>query len=846
MRKKRSVSIAFELRRASAIFLCWMIMVLCGIADAVEYKLVEAESFTNTGGWLVDQQFVEVMGSPYLIAHGLGKAVADAVTTVQFTNTGVYRLWVRTKNWTADEGSAAGPFKVSLNGVDVPKTFGASGVDWFWEDGGLVQITNSTVEIRLRDRYGFDARCDALFFTSDTNYVPPNADPQMAQWRRQMLGLPETPAVEEEFDFVVVGGGIAGCAAAIAAARQGLLVALIHDRPYPGGNASRDIRVHTMGLARHPIVSEINTPDYPSGSDQAIYYDERRLQVLTAEPRIRLFTEWRAFRVVTDGNRIISVDAKHIRTGEERRFTAPLFADCTGDAWIGYWAGAIYRMGREAKSEFNESLAPDVADSMTLGNTLIWNSTNTGSAVSFPAVPWAVSVAKDYAATYGDWDWEYGMHLNTIYDAEKIRDHLLKAIYGSFYNAKQNPANANRALYFVAYVAGKRESRRLMGDYILTENDVRNHPAFPDSVAIGTWSIDLHYPRSETYDFLSRADQRSVSDYWIPFRCLYSTNIVNLMMAGRCLSATHVGLGSPRVMNTCGQMGVAVGYAAYLCRYYNILPRQVATEHKDELRALVGITIPTNIVDSYFACIVDNRDSNRVVLTGSWTSSTYESGYYGVDYIHDGNTGKGQKSVRFTLEVPMDGEYQVYFRYTTGGNRADNVPLDIQCRTGVVTVLVNEQTMGSQWVALGKFPFNAGSTNTITVRTDGTTGYVTVDAVGIIPMFDLDPRFEDERWADDDGDGICNYVEYLNGTNPNDPLSFLKVGLNKEMNAVSIRFFALANKSYSLLWRESAVVGQWKKLVDIPALPYSRNVEYQDSEFGVGTSKFYRIASPAQ
>ncbi|MGC8829803.1 MAG: FAD-dependent oxidoreductase [Verrucomicrobiia bacterium] len=827
-------------------YVCFFLInaaLLFGSDNAISAELlVEAESFTNHGGWLVDQQFVEIMGSPYLIAHGLGKPVADAIATVNFPSTGAYRLWVRTKNWTYPETNAAGPFKVAINNIDVPTTFGITGSDWFWQDGGLVQITNVQVELRLRDRYGFDARCDALFFTTDTNFVPPNVDPQMAIWRREVLGLPQIPTVQESYDFVVVGGGLAGCAASIAAAKEGLRVALIQDRPWLGGNASRDIRVHTMGSPRHDIVVALGTPNYTSGSDEAIQYDEIRRQVVTSETNISLFTEWRAFRVQTESNKIVSVDAKHVRTGEERRFSAPLFADCTGDAWIGFWAGALYRMGREAQSEFNESMAPLVADSMTMGNTLIWNSTNNPTAVQFPKVQWAMSVAKDYVATGGDWDWEYGMNLNTIYDAEKIRDHLLKAIYGSFYNAKQLPQNANQDLHFVAYIAGKRESRRLIGDYILTENDVRNHPAFPDAVATGTWSIDLHYPRSETYDFLSRADQRSVSQYWIPFRCLYSTNIINLMMAGRCLSATHVGLGSPRVMNTCGQMGLAVGFAASLCKKYNVLPRQVANNYADELKVLLGIITPPIVHDTNFACIVDNRDTNKVVIEGNWTSSTYESGFYGVDYIHDGNTGKGQKSVTFIFNVPLTGDYDVYFRYTTGGNRASNVPIDIQCATGLVTVIVNEQENGSQWVKIATLPFNAGNTNWLKVRTDGTTGYVTVDAAGLVPRFDLDPRFPLNRWQDDDGDGICNYVEYLNGTNPNDPMSYIKVGINKTNAVRLISFLALTDKSYSILYRNSATAGEWKKLMDIEPLPVTRIVEVSD--VSNDPHRFYKIISP--
>jgi hypothetical protein len=233
------------------------------------------------------------MGSPYLIAHGLGKPVQDAITTVNFPNIGTYRLWVRTKNWTYPETNAAGPFKVSINNVDLPMTFGTSGENWFWQDGGLIQITNQSTQVKLRDRYGFDARCDALFFTTDTNFIPPNVDPEMAQWRRQVLGIPEVPEIQERYDFVVVGGGLAGCAASIAAAKQGLRVAFIQDRPWLGGNASRDIRVHTM--AHHDILlfllSEHQTHKRFRPGNR---YDEIRQQVVSAETNITIYTEWHA------------------------------------------------------------------------------------------------------------------------------------------------------------------------------------------------------------------------------------------------------------------------------------------------------------------------------------------------------------------------------------------------------------------------------------------------------------------------------------------------------------------------------------------------------------------------
>jgi hypothetical protein len=204
-----------------------------------------------------------------------------------------------------------------------------------------------------------------------------------------------------------------------------------------------------------------------------------------------------------------------------------------------------------------------------------------------------MDVAGNYAATIGTWKWEFSEDtLNQIEDGEYIRDHMLKAIYGSFYNAKQKPENANLALDWTSYLLGKRESRRLVGDYIYTFQDEKNMTEFPDAVAMEKRNIDVHYQQklkdSSQPDFLSEALYYKVDHYYIPYRSLYSKNIKNLLMAGRCFSSSHAGLGGPRVMNTTGQMGVAVGYAASLCKKYNTSPRGVYNDHIKELHALIG------------------------------------------------------------------------------------------------------------------------------------------------------------------------------------------------------------------------------------------------------------------
>jgi hypothetical protein len=562
--------------------------------------LLEAEHFADLGGWKIDQQFSDVMGSAYLMAHGLGRPVENARTYATFPSPGSYVLWVRTKNWVPGPWEAPGRFEVLINHQPVSVVFGTES-GWGWQRGGIVEINDSPVLIELKDLSGFNARCDALFFTRDSNFSPFNKLPEMRSWRQQVAARTGTSLRQVQFDVVIVGGGIAGCAAALAAAEQGLQVALIHDRPVLGGNASGEVRVHTLGIAGkgEQILQQLNTDLWPNGSPLAIEDDQKRHQAIERETKIRLFLNWRAFAAHTQDARILRVDAKDIRNGDVVGFTAPLFIDCTGDGWVGYWAGADFRYGRESYKEFGEQWdkhgdlwSPLKPDQRVMGASLLWYSSVQSTPTTFPEVPWAMPVAKDYVALEGEWYWEYSdQAAHQIENAEAIRDHLLRAIFGSFANAKKAPENATRQLEWVGYILGKRESRRLMGDYIYTMKDMTESRQFPDAIAEGKRSIDVHYQRILTglpYDFLSTALFKKTDMYYIPFRCLYSRNIENLMMAGRCFSCSHIGLGGPRVMNTTGQMGIAVGYAAGLCLKYDISPRQVYQLHINELRELVG------------------------------------------------------------------------------------------------------------------------------------------------------------------------------------------------------------------------------------------------------------------
>ncbi|GAA4444386.1 FAD-dependent oxidoreductase [Ravibacter arvi] len=580
-------------------FLSLFLALLVAANSLGQSMLIEAESFQEKGGWLVDPQFVEQMGSPYLLAHGLGEPVENAFTTVPFKEAGRYHVWVRTKNWVPGNWTPPGRFKLKVATQVLQNEFGKEPV-WGWEYGGEVAVQKGNIRVELVDLTGFDGRCDAIYFSRDKT-APPSELAELAKWRLKVNQKPAKPEKLMKFDYVVVGGGLAGCASAIAAAEQGLKVALIHDRPVLGGNASSEIRVHTLGIYGHfeRILRMLDTKHYPNGSPEAYAEDKKRHRNIERYENIQVFLNWRAYDAEAVANKVQWVDASNTHSGERIRFQAPYFADCTGDGWIGFWAGAEFMYGRESASkfkenwdEFGELWSPEKEDNAVMGSSVLWRSYTDTHAHSFPELPWTKEVVGDYAASQGEWQWEYtNADLHQIHDAEEIRDHMFRAIYGSFANYKKQPKTHAQKLEWVSYLVGKRESRRFVGDHIFTFNDAKNRTPFADSVVMETREVDVHFQETlvdpTKPDFLSKAMFYKTGKYYIPFRSLYSKNIDNLFMAGRCFSTSHVGLGGPRVMKTTGQMGAAVGFAASLCHKYKIKPRELYEKHLKEYMDLI-------------------------------------------------------------------------------------------------------------------------------------------------------------------------------------------------------------------------------------------------------------------
>ncbi|MFT3751545.1 MAG: FAD-dependent oxidoreductase [Paludibacter sp.] len=585
-----------------------MISLICQTTAAAEL-FVETESFTNKGGWVLDQQSMDIMGSPYLMAHGLGKPVADASTVVKFAKSGKYSVYVRTYNWTSPWDSAEGPgkFKLKIGDELLVEVLGCKGTAWMWQKAGEIMIKKGETTLSLVDLTGFNGRCDAIYFSINKNDVPPSDLEKLSAFRKRVLNIPISPLKSQSYDFVVVGGGVAGMCAAVAAARLGCKVALIHNRPVLGGNNSSDVRVHlggsielgqNKGLGR--IIREFGHSREGNAKPADVYEDEKKLQFVLKEANVTLLLNYQAVSVKKEGSKIESVIARNLETSEEISVSASIFSDCTGDGTIGYLAGADYRMGRESKAEFGEDLAPEVADKMTMGASVQWYSTNKDKEIEFPEFRHGINFndANCEKTTMGEWKWETGMNLDQVKDIERIRDYGMMVVFSNWSflknELKDNQKFKNRDLTWVAYIAGKRESRRLLGDYILKQDDIDKNVFHEDASFTTSWSIDLHTPdtvNSKKFpgaEFKAQTKHIRIYPYSAPYRCLYSRNVGNLFMAGRNISVTHVALGTVRVMRTTGMMGEVVGIAASLCKKHNATPRLIYQSYLEELKQLMS------------------------------------------------------------------------------------------------------------------------------------------------------------------------------------------------------------------------------------------------------------------
>ncbi len=385
------------------------------ITTTEEFLFIEAEGFADMGGWSLDQQSMEQMGSPYLLAHGLGISVDDAVTKVEFPSDGTYRVWVRTRDWVAPwkAPGAPGKFQLLIENKALDETFGTKSAVWHWHDGGTVKV-NKKATVALHDLTGFEGRCEAILFCKDIDFEPTNDLEALSKFRRKLLKLPNKPDDGGEYDLIVAGGGLAGTCAAISAARNGIKVALVQDRPVLGGNGSSEVRVWPEGHTNkepYPhigdIVNEILPPIQKSqgqvlnGVASSYYYDALKLKIVKDEPNIRLLLDHRVIEVETDGDIIEALIIQNTRTARQKRLKGTFFTDCTGDANIGYKAGADYEY--KAQNLMGSTNLFNVLDASNMEEVLACECKDKGALAMkceigeveqpFPPCPWALDLS---------------------------------------------------------------------------------------------------------------------------------------------------------------------------------------------------------------------------------------------------------------------------------------------------------------------------------------------------------------------------------------------------------------------------------------------------------------------
>ncbi|MFR9495994.1 MAG: FAD-dependent oxidoreductase [Rikenellaceae bacterium] len=437
-----------------------------------------------------------------------------------------------------------------------------------------------------------------------------------------------------ECDVAVIGGGMSGIAAAVAAARQGANVVLVNDRAVLGGNASSEIRVtvNSPSFERNSGISEeilIENIKYNPQESYAVW-DHVLYDYVTREPNITLMLNTSAIKAECKKSEIKSVVCWQLTTETQITIKADVYVDCTGDGVVAASAGAEYRTGREGKAEFGETYAPDEPDGWVMGESIMMITRDLGRPVPYYAPSFAIPYDPELSKyrqiktlKEGFWWLELGSDYDIIASRPKTQHELLGYIYGIWdyiKNSGEFPEAQTLALDWVGSLPGRRESRRLMGDYILTEVDLLNYQEFDDAVAWGGWSLDEHAPGgilnpSEPASYFHARFKRP---YQIPYRSLYSKNIDNLLFAGRNASVSHIALSSTRIIETCMSMGQAVGVAAAMCSEKGVEPREIYNDYISELQERM---LRQNYYIPYLAATDPDNKAKSATITASSTKS---------------------------------------------------------------------------------------------------------------------------------------------------------------------------------------------------------------------------------
>lgn len=535
----------------------------------------------------------------------------------------------------------------------------------------------------------------------------------------------QLPHFEYAADLVVVGGGLAGTAAAIAAARRGLKVLLVTNRPMLGGNSSSEIRVWVCGATAHGgqkyaretgIMGEWFVENqYRNEEGNPYYWDQVVLDSVRAEKNITLWLNTDVTRVEATGpadkRTIVSVTGYQQGSEHWVTFRAPIFMDATGDGTLGFLAGADFRRGREAADEWGEEWAPLAADSHQLGSTMLLYVKDLGRPVKYVPPSIAVDIASTPIAVHRNiradasgcsyWWIEYGGELDVVQQNEQVRDELWGVIYGIWdYIKNSGKFDAeNLTLEWVGSIPGKREYRRMLGDYVFRQQDVMEQTDFEDRIGFGGWSIDLHAFGGVYHAGVPAKNLFGAGTYHIPYRILYSRNVENMMMAGRNVSATHVGFGTLRVMATCAVMGEAAGAGAAIAHKYGITPRQVSQQHTAELQesllehdaSILGLSWQSDRDLALSATASASSTLERIDVSVAdsaetrWMNGEKLAVLFPVDPAFSG--------AKLFLDIKQAGELTVSLHSTDGG--LNFLPITEIARTSITI-----NSPGKQWVEL--------------------------------------------------------------------------------------------------------------------------------------------------
>ncbi len=466
----------------------------------------------------------------------------------------------------------------------------------------------------------------------------------------RIAGEPHMRVVPLDCDFCVAGGGMAGVVAALSAARHGAKVVLVQDRSRLGGNGSSEIRMHIVGAdmsggragwREGGILEELRLEYMAHNPHQAwemwdfLLYDK-----LVSEPGVTLLLDTAVCGAQVKDGQIMEALARCDKTEHLYRIKAKNFADCTGDCRLALEAGAAVRTGHEAQATFDEPLAPETAGEDTLGSSILFTSKDQGEPVPFTPPAWARKIRKEDLKHRGTGSWEFGYWwiewggmLDIIKDDDRIREELLKVLMGVWDHLKNHGDHGaeNWALDWFGFLPARRESRRLMGAYVLRQDDLTSGRVFDDEVAYGGWPIDNHYPggidhKGKDFWFSEKLDDV----YSIPLRSLYSNTLKNLFFGGRCLSATHIAMASTRVMATCAVIGQGIGTAAAHCAATGRMPGDLGKQDIETVKQ-------TLLREDAFLAGTPNRDPDDIAR-GAAVSAGSELPTFAARKVTDGVT----------------------------------------------------------------------------------------------------------------------------------------------------------------------------------------------------------------